>query len=144
MIEYKDRVQISIADLPGLVEGASENKGLGHQFLKHIERTKVICFVIDVGENDRDPFEDYENLKTELKLYNPALLTRHSVVVANKMDVKGSLDALKYFKEELVKNFDLSLVIPISAKEKQNIQLLKDNLRLLVEHLSQPEKLINK
>jgi len=94
----------------------------------------VICFVIDVGGNERDPYDDYFNLRRELELYNPNLLRRSSVIVANKMDIKGAKDVLQYFQEILTKRSDHSVVIPISAKEKNNIDSLKQQLRQLVQN----------
>lgn len=90
-----------IADLPGLIEGASQGKGLGHDFLKHIERCRVILHVIDMGANDgRDPLEDYEIIKKELESYPVNLASRPSIILANKMDLDGAKDNLARFKEK--------------------------------------------
>jgi GTP-binding protein len=76
-----------VADVPGLIEGAHEGHGLGHQFLRHIERTKVLLHLVDVsGASGRDPVEDFEIIRHELKLYSPALLDKPHVVVASKID----------------------------------------------------------
>jgi GTP-binding protein len=89
-----------IADLPGLIEGASLGKGLGHQFLRHIERCKVIIHVIDMGAEDgRDPVSDYEIINNELSSYNYKLEERPQIVVANKMDLDGAKENLVRFKK---------------------------------------------
>lgn len=76
-----------VADLPGLIEGAHEGHGLGHQFLRHVERTKVLIHLVDVsGASGRDPVEDFESIRRELELYNPSLLEKPHLVAANKMD----------------------------------------------------------
>ncbi len=96
----KDGRSFTIADLPGLIEGASQGKGLGHQFLRHIERTRVIIHVVDMGAEDgRDPVEDYKIINDELDAYNYNLLARPQVVVANKMDLDAAEVNLKRFKE---------------------------------------------
>ena len=82
-----------VADVPGLIEGAHEGHGLGHQFLRHIERTKVLIHLVDVsGGSGRDPVEDFETIRRELSLYNPALLDKPELVVANKMDALDEPD----------------------------------------------------
>ncbi len=89
-----------LADLPGLIEGASQGKGLGHQFLRHIERCKVIIHVIDMsGSEGRDPIEDYKIINAELKSYNYSLENRPQVVVANKMDNENATENLSKFKQ---------------------------------------------
>jgi len=78
---------IKIADVPGLIEGAHENRGLGHQFLRHIERTRVLLFVIDIaGQDQRDPVEDFRVLQEELKLHKRELVRKPYLVACNKMD----------------------------------------------------------
>ena len=76
-----------VADVPGLIEGAHEGHGLGHQFLRHIERTKVLIHLVDVsGESGRDPVEDFDTIRRELELYNPEMLAKPQLVAANKID----------------------------------------------------------
>jgi GTP-binding protein len=82
-IDYQDSFTITVADIPGLVEGASKNKGLGHRFLKHVERNKILVYVVDFSVED--PFKDYEILRKELMEYNPKLLEKQSLIVANKV-----------------------------------------------------------
>ena len=96
----KDGRSFTVADLPGLIEGASLGKGLGHQFLRHIERCRVIVHIVDMGAEDfRDPVEDYKIINEELDAYNYNLLERPQVVVANKMDLDGAKENLIRFKE---------------------------------------------
>ena len=95
-----DDTSFVIADLPGLIEGASEGKGLGHDFLKHIERCRVILHIVDMGANDgRDPLEDYRIIQKELASYPVNLAARPSIVLANKMDLDGAYDNLTRFKK---------------------------------------------
>lgn len=93
-----------IADIPGLIEGASEGAGLGHDFLRHIERTRVLCHVIDMaGTEGRDPVEDYFQIQSELGKYSPELVKRVRVIVANKMDLPGAEKNLERFRAVLEK-----------------------------------------
>lgn len=96
-----------VADLPGLIEGASKGDGLGDKFLKHIERTRVIAHVIDMGSVEgRNPVEDYNIIRNELKEFNENLLLRPEIIIANKMDVEGAEENLKEFKKQ-IKNKDI-------------------------------------
>ncbi len=91
--------RVQIADIPGLIEGASENRGLGHRFLRHIERCRLLVLLLDMaGSDGRDPRDDYATLLRELKLYGPALLEKPRVIVANKMDLPGAADHLARFR----------------------------------------------
>lgn len=96
MVRYGD-LSFTIADVPGLIEGAAEGKGLGHEFLRHVERTALILHVVDLtgGLEGRDPVEDYEIIKRELELYAPELADRPVIVVGNKVDVPGTEENLK-------------------------------------------------
>ncbi|MEF9961459.1 MAG: GTPase ObgE [Erysipelotrichaceae bacterium] len=99
MVQVGDGRSFVMADLPGLIEGASEGKGLGIQFLRHIERCRVIIHIIDMGANDdRDPIKDYEIINKELGQYTYRLLERPQIVLANKMDLDGAQDNLNRFK----------------------------------------------
>lgn len=100
-LEYPDFKRIRIADIPGLIDGAHEGVGLGHDFLRHIERTRLLMFVIDMGGVDgRDPVEDFRNLREELRLYNPELEKRPYLILANKMDEEAANENLARFKKE--------------------------------------------
>ena len=91
-----------VADLPGLIEGASEGVGLGHKFLKHIERTKIIAHVIDMSsEEGRNPYEDYVTIRKELETFSPKLLLKPEIIIANKMDGENAKDNLDEFKKKI-------------------------------------------
>lgn len=110
-----------VADMPGLIEGASLGAGLGIQFLKHIERTRVIVHVIDMaGRFGSDPYEDYLIINKELENYNPKLMLRKHILVANKMDLPGAKENLDKFIEKS----NIIDIIPISAYTKDNLQEL--------------------
>lgn len=115
VVQVKDGRSFVMADLPGLIEGASQGKGLGHQFLRHIERCRVIVHIIDMGaEEGRDPYEDYCTINQELGQYQYRLLERPQIVVANKMDEEGAEENLRIFKEKVgpdVKVFPISAII---------------------------------
>lgn len=104
---------IVVSEIPGLIEGAHAGKGLGHRFLRHIERTKIILHLIDAAAIDgRDPYSDYVSLNKELKLYSPLLAKKLQVVVLNKIDCAQDKDKLKIFKKKLSKKkfFTISAV----------------------------------
>ena len=125
VVETKDHRSFVMADLPGLIEGASQGVGLGHQFLRHIERTKVIVHVIDMSATDgRDPYEDYKVINAELGEYNMRSLERPQVVVANKMDIPVASENLVEFKKRLAEDGEDVDIVEISAFTRNNI----DNL----------------
>lgn len=100
VVSCKDGRSFILADLPGLIEGASQGKGLGHQFLRHIERCRVILHVLDMDNQEgRDPLEDYETINKELASYQLRLLERPQIVVANKMDQEHAQENLERFKK---------------------------------------------
>ena len=119
-----------MADLPGLIEGASEGIGLGHKFLRHAERTKVIAYVVDMGaEEGRNPADDYKIILNELKKYDESLVKRPSVVIANKMDLPLAKENLENFK----KTYPKLKVFPISALYNEGIKDLIVELNRLVK-----------
>ena len=128
VIEYPDPMnfdRLLLADVPGLIEGASENRGLGHRFLRHIERCALLMFLVDMaGVDGRDPRDDYAVLLKELKLYDPALLKKPRLVVANKMDLPEAASHLAKFKRR--HKVDL---LPISCLEGKGLESLKLELR---------------
>ncbi len=125
VVETKDNRSFVMADLPGLIEGASTGSGLGHKFLRHIERTKVIVHVLDMSSSEgRDPYEDYKIINNELKKYNINLMERKQIVVANKMDIAQSNENLLKFKEKILKEEKNIEIIEISAYTKSNIDKL--------------------
>ena len=120
--------RLLLADVPGLIEGASDNRGLGHRFLRHIERCSLLMFLIDIAAVDtRDPAEDYATLVAELGAYDDALLAKPRVVVANKMDLPEAADNLVAFRERHAVE-----IIPISCEEETGLTQLKEVLRLRV------------
>ncbi|MCL1918297.1 MAG: GTPase ObgE [Peptococcaceae bacterium] len=96
-----DESSFVMADIPGLIEGAHEGTGLGHEFLRHVERTRLLLHVIDMsGQEERDPFEDYVTIRRELEMYNPHLAQRRTFVVANKMDMPEAAENWEGFQRE--------------------------------------------
>jgi len=117
-----------IADLPGLIEGAAEGLGLGHKFLKHVERTKIIAHVIDMaGSEGRNPYEDYEVIRKELGEFSPKLLDKQEIIIANKMDLPNADKNLIEFKKKVNKE-----IYEISAINNQNLDILVNGLSKLV------------
>ncbi|NLM04639.1 MAG: GTPase ObgE [Clostridiales bacterium] len=112
-----------LADIPGLIEGAHEGVGLGHEFLRHVDRTKLLIHVIDVsGIEGRNPIDDFYKINDELKLYSTKLIEKPQVVAANKVDILQSTEHLKALEEEL-KKLDIR-VFPISAATNKGIDEL--------------------
>lgn len=139
MVTTSDSRSFAVADLPGLIEGASQGVGLGTQFLRHIERTRVILHVIDMsGMEGRDPYEDYLAINKELESHNLRLLERPQIIVANKMDMPESEANLKAFKEKLQEQktdefADDMPIFPISAVSKKGLQALLNATADLLE-----------
>ncbi|EJA0792142.1 TPA: GTPase ObgE [Listeria monocytogenes] len=122
MVDAGDGRSFVMADLPGLIEGASQGVGLGHQFLRHIERTRVIVHVIDMsGSEGRVPYEDYMAINNELEQYNLRLMERPQIIVANKMDMPDAEENLNEFKTKIVEDIP---VFPISAVTKTGLREL--------------------
>ncbi|CRK93734.1 CLUMA_CG007262, isoform A [Clunio marinus] len=156
-IEYQDYRQITIADLPGLIEGAHRNIGMGHQFLKHVERTKLLLVIIDIfgfqlsqKYMKRNCLENIYSLNKELELYDPTLLDKPAILLINKMDMNGSDEEhLRYEKhfsdlsfglkdcptdlrpEKLIK---FERILPISAKEETKVDTVKEAIREVLEN----------
>lgn len=117
MVETTDGRSFAMADLPGLIEGASQGIGLGHQFLRHIERTRVIVHVIDMsGLEGRDPYQDYLTINDELKQYNLRLTERPQLIVANKMDMPDSEENLEEFRKKLPEDVKVFSISALSRK----------------------------
>ena len=117
VVKTKDKRSFVIADLPGLIEGASTGAGLGDKFLRHIERTKVIAHIIDMGRTEgRDPYDDFVVINKELESFNPKLIKKPMIVIANKMDMPDSENNLKEFKKKVKCE-----VYPISAINSEGI-----------------------
>jgi GTP-binding protein len=121
-IIFEDYSRLRVADIPGLIEGAHQGIGLGHAFLRHIERSSFLIYIIDMaGVDTRKPFEDLQSLKEELRLHRQELSERPTLVVANKMDLPEAAENLKEFKEKTGIN-----PIEISATEETGIPELKE------------------
>ena len=128
VVSAKDGRSFVMADLPGLIKGAHEGKGLGLQFLRHIERCRVIVHVIDMGPSGRDPYEDYLSINEELKLYGFGLENRPQIVVASKMDEEGAKERLSTFKKKAKVD-----ILPISSLLDEGIDELVYKCADLVE-----------
>ncbi|XP_007505054.1 GTP-binding protein 10 [Monodelphis domestica] len=162
-IMYNDLKQVSVADLPGLIEGAHLNKGMGHKFLKHIERTKQLLFVVDITgfqlsskTKFRSAFETVILLTKELELYKEDLMMKPSLLAVNKMDLPDAKDKFSelvkqlqnpkdfshlFGKDEIPgKNMEFQHIIPISAQTGEGIEELKNCLRISLDEQSNQEK----
>jgi GTP-binding protein len=120
-IHFAEDDRILVADIPGIIEGAHEDRGLGFEFLRHIERSAVLIYVIDTsGVEERDPLDDFRVLQAELRAYNPTLLEKPSIVVLNKMDLEGSAANVIRFQEA----FPNIPFFPISALNNDGLDPL--------------------
>ena len=126
IVEYQDFHRLTVCDVPGLIEGAHQNVGLGHAFLRHIERCKILVLLLDMaGTDNRAPWDDYKKLLRELELYDPTLLDKPRLVVANKMDETVAEKNLKQFKAKVKKVSPL----PISAAFDQGVEKFRKLIR---------------
>jgi len=140
VIEFKNEIQgdrrLLLADIPGLIEGASENRGLGHRFLRHVERCALLLLIVDMAGNDgRDPREDYRQLLNELKLYDAALLKKPRLVAANKMDLPEAAANLAKFRRRYKVD-----ALEISCLEGTGLEKLKSELLRRVAAFRRKEK----
>ncbi|ULL17843.1 GTPase ObgE [Paenibacillus sp. H1-7] len=134
VVDVGDGRSFVMADLPGLIEGAHQGVGLGHEFLRHVERTRVIVHIIDMAATEgRDPFDDWVKINDELKLYNAKLEERPQIVVANKMDMPDAEVYLTEFSERLSEVHPSAQIIPISAVTKSGVQELLYKIADLLE-----------
>ena len=130
IVSYKDFFSFVVADIPGLIEGAHEGKGLGHQFLRHIERTRALAYILDITGDD--PLEELKTLQNELKQYSTALAIKPMIVVLNKIDIAG---------DELdLKLGDNIQIIKISAVTGENVDQLKDKFFSLIKKTQELEE----
>lgn len=162
MVEYEDYRQITIADLPGLIEGAHRNIGMGHAFLKHVERTKLLLYIVDLGGFQLSPnhprrtcVQNIFSLMKEIELYDSELLKRPSLLLLNKIDKDENKVLLEKLKDDLIdmENFrkdcpeeiqptkivQFEDVISISAKEKHYLTDVSQRIRQILD--SEAEKL---
>lgn len=135
MVQLDDGRDFVLADLPGLIEGASDGVGLGIQFLRHVERTRVVLHLVEMdNQTGRDPFEDYQQINHELETYDPKILERPQVIVATKMDLPGSAELLAEFKQKLAAAGDSHEIFEISSITHQGVQpLMNKTADLLAE-----------
>jgi GTP-binding protein len=125
VVEFPGYRRATIADIPGLIEGAHRNIGLGHDFLRHVTRCRILLFVVDVaGSEGRNPIEDLQNLRREIDLYDPLLSQRPWFIIANKMDLPKAPENL----QALRKRFRSIAVVPVSAMKGEGIEALKKTL----------------
>ncbi len=125
VMNFSDYGTMTLADIPGLIEGAHADVGLGHDFLRHIERCRLLLILLDTaGADNRDPLDDYKKLLKELELYSAALMKKPRLIVANKMDLPGAAENLKRFKKRFRRK-----VVEISALEQSGLEELKEALR---------------
>ena len=135
VVQVEEGRSFVMADLPGLIEGAHEGVGLGHDFLRHVERTRVIAHVVDMSASEgRDPYEDWKAINRELALYNEKLASRPMVAVANKMDMPGADEHLEEFRRKLAEDGQGDVrIFPISAASRQGVRELLFHLMEMVE-----------
>jgi len=130
IVEYPDWHRLTVCDVPGLIDGAHKNVGLGHAFLRHVQRCKVLVILLDMaGTDGRPPWDDYQNLINEIGLYDPAMLGKTRIVVANKMDEPIAEANLKKFKRKIPK----TPVLPIAAAFDEGIEKFRKTIREAVE-----------
>jgi GTP-binding protein len=131
VVEFPGYARATVADIPGLIEGAHRNVGLGHDFLRHIVRCKLLILVLDAGGSEgRSPLADLGSLRRELDLYDPKLSERPWMIVANKMDLPGAEDNLQLLRSR----FADKTIVPVVAESGDGIAELRDVLeRFLVE-----------
>jgi GTP-binding protein len=129
-MEYADWKRLTVCDVPGLIEGAHQNVGLGHAFLRHIQRCKILVLLVDMaGTDNRHPWDDYKQLLKELELYDPELVKKPRLVVANKIDEEAAEINLKQFKKRIKK----TPVLSISAAFDIGLEEFKQAIRKAVE-----------
>ncbi|HWQ73632.1 MAG TPA: GTPase ObgE [Desulfitobacteriaceae bacterium] len=137
VVELEDGISFVIADIPGLIEGAHTGAGLGHDFLRHTERTKLILHVLDIsGSEERDPIEDFKIIQEELRLYRTRLDERPVLIVANKMDLSGAEENLKRLRSELGEQFK---IYPVSAVTGEGLARLLQDISVMLPNLPVPE-----
>jgi GTP-binding protein len=134
VVRIEEGKSFVMADIPGLIEGAHEGVGLGHEFLRHIERTRLLLHVVDVAAVDgRDPVSDFDTINEELKKYNPKLSEKPQIIAANKIDLPEGQDNLEEFKKYVeAKGFS---VFPLSAATNKGIKELVSHIAAKLDEL---------
>jgi GTPase len=138
VVEFPGYVRATVADIPGLIDGAHRNIGLGHDFLRHIVRCKLLIFVLDAaGSEGRTPLADLGSLRRELSLYDPKLSEKPWIVVPNKMDLPGAKENLQLLRQRLAHK----TIVPISADQGDGLEELRAALeRLLIEERNEASR----
>lgn len=137
-VQFEDRSRIFIADIPGIIQNAHLNKGLGLSFLRHIERSSVLVFIVDLsGIEGRDPFEDFRLLQEEIKAYNPAMLSKPFLTVLNKTDCEESQEHYASFVQRYP--FSEETLFPLSALSRDGLGPLVSAMRTLVDKFKKVE-----
>ncbi|MFZ3101997.1 MAG: GTPase ObgE [Desulfitobacteriaceae bacterium] len=137
VVDIEDGESFVIADIPGLIEGAHTGAGLGHDFLRHTERTKLILHILDIsGSEERDPLNDFKIIQEELRLYRTRLDERPVLVVANKMDVSGAVENLGRLRIELGEQYK---IYPVSAATGEGLSTLMYDISTMLPELPIPE-----
>ena len=133
IIDYPERYEkLTMADIPGLIEGANENKGLGHQFLRHIERCKMLIYIVDMaGTDGRDPRDDYQHLLDELGLYSEELPHKPALVLANKMDEAAAKANLRSFR----RRFSKTEIMPVCCITQEGLPEVKERIYQIVRQM---------
>ena len=140
VVRVDDKRSFVMADIPGLIEGAADGAGLGHDFLRHVERTKVILHVVDAsGVEGRDPVEDYHRINAELKKYSEKIARRPQILVANKMDLPGAGE--NYARLEKLAAAEGIAIFPVSAATREGLAaLIAETAKALDRYVEEPEK----
>jgi len=139
VVRYYDKSFV-VADIPGLIEGAAQGAGLGHDFLRHIERTRMLCHVVDIsGCEGRDPIEDFQKINAELKEYSEVLAKLPQVVVCNKCDVYGAEENLKAFKKKYGRKYK---ILPMTAVTGEGTRELVEKLLEILDTLPPVEPIL--
>ncbi len=140
VVRVDDERSFVMADIPGLIEGAADGAGLGHDFLRHVERTKVILHVVDAsGVEGRDPVEDYHRINAELKKYSEKIARRPQILVANKMDLPGAGE--NYARLEKLAAAEGIAIFPVSAATREGMAaLIAETAKALDRYVEEPEE----
>lgn len=136
LVKLKNGKSFVMADLPGLIEGASQGIGLGDEFLKHALRTKILAHIVDMGASEgRNPIDDYKIIRKEIEDYSPKLAKKHEIIIASKMDLENALDNLELFKQ----SYPNKEIYPISCMTNSGIEQLLESLANLVEQTKEDD-----
>ncbi|MDD2233735.1 MAG: GTPase ObgE [Desulfitobacteriaceae bacterium] len=137
VVELEEGESFVLADIPGLIEGAHSGAGLGHDFLRHVERTRLILQVLDIsGSEERDPVKDFKIIQEELRLYRTSLAERPVLVVANKMDLTGARENLEHLRSEIGDQYK---IYPVSAVTGEGLSRLLRDIAVILPDLPVPE-----